>query len=543
MSETPSSLGFEASASLDPLQRFAAWASVLTGWRRQMLAALLGVLAAAALPPVDMVPLLFVAFSGLVWLAGGRSGARAAFALGWSFGFGFFLAGFYWIALALLVDIATFWWLLPIALVALPTFFGIFSGLALLAYDWIDARGIGRACALGLSWTATEWLRGHILTGFPWNLIGYAWSGGFPGTTTVLQSTAAIGIYGLSLVTVIVAALPAALGEPVLGATRPWRRFVPAVAAVLAVSALAGAGALRLAGASGGVVPDIYLRIVQPSIPQTLKWNPEAAESNFQRLLTLSGGPGHERVTDIIWPEAAATYYLNREPARRAAIATVVPLRGLVLTGALRTDPPPGRGEHAWNSLVALDAAGDIRASYDKFHLVPFGEYMPLRSLVPIAAIANDGVDFSAGPGPRTLNLPDLPPVGPLICYEVIFPGAVVDPAHRPGWLLNVTNDAWYGFSSGPFQHFAIARVRAVEEGLPLVRAANNGISGVIDPYGRVVKRLGLDDIGVIDSALPLGLAEPPLYARVGDWMLLILMLAASLPILVRLNTRANKSR
>ena len=195
MSEAPSSLCFEAAASLDPLQRLAAWTSVLPGWRRQMLAAVLGVLAAAALPPVDMVPLLFVAFSGLVWLAGAGSGPRAAFALGWSFGFGFFIAGFYWIALALLVDIASFWWLLPIAIVALPTFFAIFSGLALLAYDWIDARGVvGRACALGLCWTATEWLRGHILTGFPWNLVGYAWSGGFPGAGTVLQSTAAVGI-------------------------------------------------------------------------------------------------------------------------------------------------------------------------------------------------------------------------------------------------------------------------------------------------------------------------------------------------------------
>src|SRR5260370_37771604 len=159
---------------------------------------------------------------------------------------------------------------------------------------------------------------------------------------------------------------------------------------------------------------------------------------------------------------------------------------------------------------------------------------MPLRELIPIPAIANDGLDFSAGPGPRTLDLPGLPPVGPLICYEVIFPGAVVDPARRPGWLLNVTNDAWYGFSSGPFQHFAIARVRAIEEGLPLVRAANNGISAVGDAYGRIVGRLGLDDVGVIDCGLPIGLAEPPLYARAGEWMLRVVMLCGSLPLLHR---------
>jgi apolipoprotein N-acyltransferase len=534
MTETPTSLGFEGVMAHDPAQRFAAWAVALTGWRRHGVAALLGVLAAAALPPVDLVPLLVVSFSGLVWLAAGVAGRREAFVLGWSFGVGFFLAGFYWIALALLVDIATYWWLLPPALVALPVFFGIFSGLALVAYDAIGARGIGRACALGVAWTATEWLRGHILTGFPWNLVGYAWSGGFPGAGTVLQTTAATGIYGLTLLTVIAAALPASLGDPLLGAARPWRRLVPVGAALLLIAVLAGAGAVRLAGASGAMVHDIRLRLVQPSIAQTLKWDPQEREANFQRLLTLSIGPGYEQVTEIIWPEAAATFYLNREPERRAAIATAVPRGGLLLTGALRTDPPPEPKRHAWNSLVALDDTGTIRGNYDKFHLVPFGEYMPLRSLIPIPAIANDGVDFSAGPGPRTLDLPGLPPVGALICYEVIFPGAVSDPAHRPAWLLNVTNDGWYGFTSGPFQHFAIARVRAIEEGLPLVRSANNGISGVIDAYGRVVRRLGLDDIGVVDSGLPVGLAAPPLYARMGDWMLLIMMLGASIPLLRR---------
>jgi apolipoprotein N-acyltransferase len=543
MTETPTSLGFEASTTLDPVQRFAGWVGAATGWRRHGIAVLLGLLAAAALPPVDMLPLLVVSFSGLIWLAAGVSGRRDAFALGWSFGFGFFLAGFYWIALALLVDIASYWWLLPFAVVALPVFFGIFSGLALLAYDWIAPRGVGRACALGVAWVASEWLRGHLLTGFPWNLVGYAWSGGFPGAGTVLQTAAATGIYGLSLLTVIAAALPASLGDPTLGAASHWRRFAPSGAALLVVVALAGAGAIRLAGASGAMVPEIRLRLVQPSIPQNLKWDAREREANFQRLLALSAGPGREQVTDVIWPEAAATFFLNREPARRAAIAKVVPRDGLLLTGALRTDPPPEQPLHAWNSLVAIDGAGAIRGNYDKFHLVPFGEYMPLRSLIPIPAIANDGVDFAAGPGPRTLDLPGLPPVGTLICYEVIFPGAVSDPAHRPAWLLNVTNDAWYGFTSGPFQHFAIARVRAIEEGLPLVRSANNGISGVIDAYGRVVRRLGLDDIGVIDSGLPVGLVDPPLYARIGDWTLLVLMLGASVPLLRRRDRWIRKSR
>jgi apolipoprotein N-acyltransferase len=190
-----------------------------------------------------------------------------------------------------------------------------------------------------------------------------------------------------------------------------------------------------------------------------------------------------------------------------------------------------------WNSLEAIGATGNILASYDKAHLVPFGEYVPLRSILPINKITPGTIDFSAGPGPRTIALPGLPPLSPLICYEAIFPGAAVDEANRPDWLLNITNDAWYGFTSGPFQHFAIARTRAVEEGLPLVRDGNNGISAIVDAYGRVEHRLGLDDIGVLDGTLPRKL-PPTLYSRIGDWglgaMLLILLALAALPPVAR---------
>ncbi len=171
---------------------------------------------------------------------------------------------------------------------------------------------------------------------------------------------------------------------------------------------------------------------------------------------------------------------------------------------------------HVWNSLVAIDHDGAIEASYDKFHLVPFGEYVPMRSILPMQKITPGAIDFSAGPGPRTISLPGLPPFSPLICYEAIFPGEVVDPAHRPAWLLNITNDAWYGFTSGPFQHVAIARTRAIEEGLPLARVGNNGISALFDPYGRVLARLDLDAIGVLDVHLPEAL-PPTLYSRYGD--------------------------
>jgi apolipoprotein N-acyltransferase len=532
VAEFPVALRFHASSGLDWMQRFAGWAGDLTGWRRNGLAFLLGVLAAAALPPVDVTPTLVVSFSGLIWLAEGCRRAREFFALGWSFAFGFFLAGLYWIAISLFTDIAAFWWLLPFAVLALPAGLAILGGLALLAYGWIGAQGVGRAFALALVWTVAEWLRGNILSGFPWNLVGYAWAGGFPGAATVLQTASVTGIYGLSLVTVLAAALPSSLGDVLLGAARPWRRFAPAGAALALVLALAGSGAVRLAGDTGAVVPNVHLRLVQPSIVQSLKWDPAAREGNFQRLLALSAAPGAEKITAIIWPEAAATYFLDRDPSHLAAVAAIAPRGGLVLTGTLRTESPPEQPVHIWNSLVAVDAGGAIVAAYDKVHLVPFGEYVPLRSILPLPKITAGSIDLTSGPGPRTLDLPGLPAVGPSICYEDIFPEGMLDAARRPAWLLNVTNDAWFGFSSGPFQHFAMARVRSVEQGLPLVRSANNGISGVVDPYGRVVKRLALDDVGVLDAELPAALPQHTVYSSIGDWILLLMLVACGLPLL-----------
>jgi apolipoprotein N-acyltransferase len=470
----------------------------------------LGALAAAALPPVDIVPVLFVSFTGILWLADGNRSLRGAFALGWSFGFGFFVAGLYWIAIALLVDAARFWWLLPFAAMGLPALFAIYTGLAFAACHLAGGGGMRRVLAFAVAWTVAEYLRSTLFTGFPWNLVGYAWAGGFPGAPAVLQTTALWGIHGLSFLTVLVAALPAAFATPYLGRWRLFN-FAPLLATVALITVMAGFGAVRLAGASNDKVEGVRLRLVQPSIAQSLKWDPSAAESNFRRHLSVSAMNSATPPTAIIWPEAAVPFLLSRDALAREWVASVAPPGGLVLTGA-----PRAADSAVWNSLYAIDGKGDVIATYDKAHLVPFGEYVPLRGILPISKITPGMMDFSAGPGPRTLTLPGLPPVSPLICYEVIFPHAVVDEANRPVWILNVTNDAWYGFSSGPFQHFAIARVRAIEEGLPLVRAANNGISAVIDPYGRIVNRLGLDDVGVVDASLPKPIAATP-YARFGD--------------------------
>jgi apolipoprotein N-acyltransferase len=224
------------------------------------------------------------------------------------------------------------------------------------------------------------------------------------------------------------------------------------------------------------------------------------------------------------------SFVVQPESPALPVMAEAAPPGGYLLAGAPRAGAQIEDG--VWNSLLAIDSAGHLRASYDKVHLVPFGEYVPLRSILPLPKITAGSIDLSSGPGPRTLDLPGLPAVGPSICYEDIFPEGVMDSSRRPGWLLNVTNDAWFGFSSGPFQHFAMARVRSVEQGLPLVRSANNGISGVVDPYGRIVKRLALDDVGVLDAELPTALSKNTVYGSIGDWILLLLLAMCAAPLL-----------
>ncbi|EWY42385.1 apolipoprotein N-acyltransferase [Skermanella stibiiresistens SB22] len=507
----------------------------LTGWRRHLTAALLGGLATFALPPAYAVPVLLLAFPGLLWLLDGAATKRSAFLIGWWFGFGHFLLGLYWISFALLTDIARFWWMMPFAAAGLPALLAIFIGAATLCLHVLARRlalrGLARVLALAMLWTVAEYLRGHVLTGFPWNLIGYSWVG-FP---PVLQSVAVIGTYGLGLVTVAVAGLPALLGDR----SESRRRAMGSIAAGLLLVALIGAaGWVRLSQSDGPTVPGVTLRIVQPNIAQTLKWNPAERARNFERLLELTAEPpapgAHSSTqlastqvtpTHVIWPETAVPFFLERDAAARQAIGSVTPSGGAVITGAPRVRTETDGTNRFWNSLHAVDGSGALLASYDKFHLVPFGEYMPLRGILPVASIAAGATDFSAGPGPATLEIPGLPPFSPLICYEVIFPARVKDASRRPDWLLNVTNDAWYGISAGPHQHFAIAQARAAEEGLPLVRAANTGISGVIDGYGRPTAYLELGSRGVVDAALPKALDNTP-YGRMGDLILVVLLMS-----------------
>lgn len=497
----------------------------VSGWRRILLAVAFGLLATASLPPIHAIVLLLPAFIGLLWLIDGSSGWRGAFAAGWWFGFGHFAAGFYWIAHALLTDAQQFGWMVPFAVGGLAAVVAVFPGIAALLVRASGARGAGRVLVLGASWTALEWLRGWIFTGFPWNLIGTVWVVSEP----MMQLAAVCGVYGLSLLSVTVAAMPAVLAD---GAGVERRAFGAVAAAAAVLGAAWVGGAARLAVAPGGEVADIRLRLVQPAIDQKLKWRPKLRLAHVKRQLDMSSAPptraGSPSPTHIIWAETAVPFNLASEQGLLKALGATVPAAGLLVAGAPRLTRREGAPARIWNSLHAVDESGAIVGTYDKHHLVPFGEYVPFRGLLNVSKLVPGRIDFSPGPGPVTLRLPGLPPFSPLICYEAIFPGRVLNKEDRPTWLLNITNDAWFGVSSGPYQHFAAARFRAVEEGLPLVRVANTGISAVVDAHGRTVASLGLGVTGVLDSPLPAALEGITPYGLFGDWMVAALVLAAA---------------
>lgn len=498
------------------LTRLWAMAAGLGGWRRLLVAVLLGAIAVLALPPVHAVPVLLPAFVGLLWLLQGPSGVGARAAIGFAFGLGYFTAGLYWVANALLTRPEEFGWLAPVAPLGLALILAPFLSLPAMATRLAPAGGIAQVLVFAAAWTLSEWLRGFLFTGFPWNLIGTVWS----FAPSMLQLAAVLGVCGLSLVTVAAAAMPAVLAGPSV----PPRSARYAVAAAFAVLAACwAAGALRLAAAGATATVDgVRLRLVQPNIPQTIKWRRDLIDSHLALQASLSVREAEPAPTHVLWSEAAAPLFLLEDAGRLATVAAATPSAGLSLVGTLRR-APSGEPFQVWNSLVALDATGTVAGDYDKAHLVPFGEYMPLRRWLGLDNLTMGMVDFSAGPGARTLDLPGLPPVSPLICYEAIFPGQVVDRDRRPAWLLNITNDGWYGISSGPYQHLAAARMRSVEEGLPLVRVANTGISAIVDAYGRIVDRLPLGTRGVLDGPLPQPAKSATPYSRYGNVAIVVL--------------------
>jgi apolipoprotein N-acyltransferase len=513
------------STAAQPIMRIAHRVVLAWGWRRALIAFGAGALSALGLAPTDLWPVMFLTFPVLVWLVDGAAAGRlgglaSAFVAGWWFGFGYFFAGLYWIGHAFLVDAKTFGWLLPFAVIALPAGLAIYTGLGLAFARAIWARGPIRILSLAIALTVAEWLRGHLFTGFPWNTYGYA----LTGPLALAQTASLIGIWGLTFIAVAVFATPALFADDRADTRRPW---LPLLAGVVLLCALAGYGTWRLARMPTQLVSDVRLRIMQPNLQQDEKFNYMARHEVMKRYIALSDrstGPqstGVRDVTHLIWPESAFPFFLTREAEALAQIADLLPQGTVLITGAVRApEPKPGAAmSHAYNSIYVIDHDGSILSVYDKVHLVPFGEYLPFQDFLErlgLQQITKVQGGFIPGARRRALEVPRAPRFLPLICYEIIFPGEAVPRGERPGWLINVTNDGWFGTSSGPYQHLQQARVRAIEEGLPVVRAANTGVSAVIDPLGRVVKSLPLGTEGVLDSALPRA-AGRTLYVRAGD--------------------------
>ena len=490
--------------------------TALTGWRRLGAALLVGAISALGFAPFALFPCLLLGFAALVLLLDGAAGERrplrAAAFTGFAFGFGQFAVGLHWIGYAFLVDPDSHAWQIPFVALLFPGGLALFTASAAAAAGAFWKPGASRILALTAAYAFSEWLRGHILTGFPWNIAGYGWG----ASLSVLQTTALIGVYGLSLLTVL---LGASLAE--LFAAKPrWQ--LPAILGVVFVLFFGG-GALRLALVPQATMTSVHLRLVQPNIPQADKYVRALLRRNWQRLISLSAAPGNPSL--IIWPEAAPPFLLAEQPLALEQIASLSKGRLGLMTGAIRRDFSPSDHIAYANSFFLIGPSGIILDQYDKSHLVPFGEYLPLeKTLTALGLSKLTGIDgsFTPGAGPVTISVPGAGSVTPLICYEILFPDAVIG-AKRPDWLVNITDDSWFGPWAGPRQHLLVARVRAIEEGLPVVRDANTGISAIIDPFGRINQQLGLGKTGVVDGVLPAPIASTP-YSRIRGlafWLLL----------------------
>ncbi len=512
------------------------------GWKRAGIAVLAGALSALAMAPFNAWPVLFVTFPIAVWqidgaAAGRRRGVPAAALTGWWFGLGYFVPGLYWIGYAFLVDAQTFAWLMPFAILGLPAYLALFMALGFGIARLFWTRDASRVIALAASLTMTEWLRGHALTGFPWNTFGYALS----EPLALAQTASLIGLWGLTFLAVAIFASPAVLIDGTSRGRKPW--IAPALALVLLL-AMSVFGAVRLGRQPTVLLVKTHLRIMQPNLQQDARFNYSAKAEVMKKYLALSdraSGPQSTGVRDVnvlIWPESAFPFFLTREADAMAEIADLLPKGTVLVTGSVRApDVPPGtRITRAYNSVYVIDHDGNVLSVYDKLHLVPFGEFLPFQELmekIGFEQLTRVQGGFIPGTRRHSMEVPNAPRMLPLICYEAIFPGDVVDRNDRPGWIVNLTNDGWFGISTGPYQHLQQARMRAIEQGLPVVRAANTGISAVIDPLGRIVAQLGLGLEGVLDSGLPAAIA-PTLFARAGDGPILVILAAAWLYVIRR---------
>ncbi len=502
-------------------------------WIQRGLAVGAGVAAALAFPPFGFLPGL-LGYAVLLKLADtdGPRPLRSASLRGWLAGVGYFAVGTWWVAEAFLVDADVYGWMAPFALVFMAAGLGLFWGLGALIYRATRPTGPTKVLVFAAALSVAEWLRGHFLTGFPWNLPGETWAAGSP----MSQGAALVGAYGLTLITLVISASPT-----ILVANQSERsKALSLGAAVLLLGGLLVWGQARLAQAPLPNAKMPLIRLVQANIDQKEKWRPENLAEIFATYMHLSTTPTAEAPQIVVWPEGALPVVVEDLLAPNSPF--VAPLTQgfgpgqVLMMGANRGEAMPGREVAYFNSVIVLrrDAGGLRRIGhYDKRRLVPFGEFMPLGDLagrLGIRALVHMPGDFSVGAPPQPLTMTGLPTVQPIICYEAVFPGFVSDATRRsgvrPAWILNVSNDAWFGATSGPWQHLNLAGYRAIEEGLPVARATPTGVTAMLDSYGRVVdgRSLVLGEMGILDVRLPR--AQPPTpFVRYGDWGFLGLLI------------------
>lgn len=518
------------------MERLAGRIMLLAGAKRALLAFLAGALGALALPPFGFFAVLFVSFPLLVWLLDGVSGnpdrahsygLRSAFVIGWLFGFGYFVAGLWWLGNALLIEAEDFAWALPLAVLGLPAVLALFYGLATLFARLLWSDGIGRIAALAAGFGLAEWLRSFVATGFPWNAIGY---GAMP-IPLMMQSAAPLGLFGVSTLAVLVFSVPALLG------TR--KGLLPGLAlAGLLFAAHLGFGAYMLGQSLPSGEKTLTVRLVQPVIDQARKLENADRIDIFNQHLELSAEPveeGKPQPDVIVWPETSIPFILTEHPDALARIADVLKDGQVLVSGAVRAEEQgAGQAPRYYNSVYVIDDKGQILSASDKVHLTPFGEYVPYEDVLRRVGFDNlvslPG-GFSAASDRSLLPLPSGVGLYPLICYEIIFPDEIDIPAGEAGAILNLTNDAWFGATPGPYQHFLQARIRAVEAGLPLIRSANNGISAIVDVRGRIISGVALNARGAADATI--GVVPVSKWSNadrsINFWLIVLAMVLAAL--------------
>ncbi len=487
----------------------------LRGWRGGCLVMGLGAIAALALPPIGLWPVLFVTVPALLIRFGAETTWRGGFALGWQFGFGYFLLALHWIGFAFLVDAATYLWMMPFAVCGLAAGMALYWGLAGAVTVWLTQRRLPSFITFPAVLAACEWLRGHLLTGFPWAVPGLV-AGEMGG---VAQLASVIGMTGLTLLVLLWAAAPVAF----LARSRV-HVAVPCLILASLVPAWLG-GHWRETRYPTQFVDGVLLRIVQPNISQSDKWRAQNAAGIFDQLVAMSTAPSAsgKMPTHIIWPESAVPFLVDESEAARRQIAAMLQPDKTLISGAIRRSVPDPDADY-FTSVIVFDSMGKVTGSYDKWRLVPGGEFLPFAWLLePLGfqRLVSLPGSFAAGTGPKSLPVAHAGHAGMIVCYEVIFPDRLIDTTERPDWIVNVTNDGWFGKSIGPYQHLAQARLRAIEQGVPLARAANTGVSGVFDAVGREIATSTLWRATSLDSRLPIRLA-PTIYSQFGDSLLFL---------------------